>query len=182
MRYTLPTTVELGGEEFAIRKDYRDILDILEMLSDPDLDNDDKAEAILEMFYPDYEKIPYSQYEAAIHQCIAFINCGEEECREERRAKIMDWQQDFPLIASPVNHVLGFEIRSVEYLHWWTFISAYQEIGDCTFAQVVNIRTKKAKNQKLDKSEQEFYKRNSHLVDFKRKYSDLDEAIISQWI
>lgn len=60
MRYTLPTTVELGGEEFAIRKDYRDILDILEMLSDPDLDNDDKAEAILEMFYPDYEKIPYA--------------------------------------------------------------------------------------------------------------------------
>ena len=182
MRYTLPTTVELGGEEFAIRTDYRDILDILEMLSDPDLDNDDKAEAILEMFYPDYEKIPYSQYEAAIHQCIAFINCGEEECREERRAKIMDWQQDFALIASPVNHVLGVEIRSVEYLHWWTFIGAYQEIGDCTFAQVVNIRTKKSKKQKLDKAEQEFYKRNKHLVDFKRRYSEQDEDIIKQWI
>ena len=94
----------------------------------------------------------------------------------------MDWQQDFALIASPVNHVLGFEIRSVEYLHWWTFIGAYQEIGDCTFAQVVNIRTKKSKNQKLDKTEQEFYKRNKHLVDFKRKYSEQDEDIIKQWI
>lgn len=50
-----------------------------------------------------------------------------------------------------------------------------------TFAQVVNIRQKKAKNQKLDKSEQEFYKRNKHLVDFKRTYTEQDEDVISKW-
>lgn len=181
MRYSLPKTVELGGEEYAIRSDYRDILDILEMLADPELDNADKAEAMIEMFYPDYENIPYMEYENAVRQCIAFVNCGEEEYREEKRMKFMDWQQDFPLIASPVNHVLGTEIRGLDYLHWWTFISAYQEIGDCTFAQVVNIRQKKAKNQKLDKSEQEFYKRNKHLVDFKRTYTERDEDVISKW-
>jgi hypothetical protein len=93
----------------------------------------------------------------------------------------MDWQQDFPMIASPINRVLGTEIRSLEYLHWWTFIAAYQEIGDCTFAQVVSIRKKKSKNQKLDKSDQEFYKQNKHLVDFKRQYTKRDEDIIIKW-
>lgn len=145
MRYSLPKSVELGGKEYAIRSDYRDILDILEMLSDSELDSADKAEAVMEMFYPDYEDIPYTEYENAVRQCISFINCGEEECRDEKRPKLMDWQQDFPMIASPINRVLGTEIRSLEYLHWWTFIAAYQEIGDCTFAQVVSIRKKKSK-------------------------------------
>lgn len=182
MRYDLPKTVEIGGEEYAINSDYRCILDIFEMLSDPELDNEDKAQAMAEMFYPDHESIPYSLREEAIRQCVAFINCGDDDVQENNQKKFMDWQQDFPLIASPVNHVLGTEIRAVEYLHWWTFISAYQEIGDCTFAQIVNIRVKKNKKQKLDKSEQEFYKKNKRLVDFKRTYTDLDEEIINKWI
>lgn len=181
MRYRLPTSVELGGTEYAIRSDYRVILDILAMLADPELDGEDKAHEMLVAFYPDYEKIPYMEYDAAIRQCIQFINCGEEEYQEKKVTKFMDWEQDFPLIASPVNHILNTEIRGLDYLHWWTFISAYQEIGDCTFAQVVNIRQKKAKNQKLDKSEQEFYKRNKHLVDFKRTYTEQDEDVISKW-
>lgn len=94
----------------------------------------------------------------------------------------MDWGQDFSLIAAPINRVLGKEVRAVEYLHFWTFIGAYQEIGDCTFAQVVNIRRKKAKGQKLDKSEQAFYKANRQMVDFKRKYTAAEDAVISKWI
>ena len=94
----------------------------------------------------------------------------------------MDWQQDFPLIVAPVNRVLGQEVRAVEYLHWWTWVSAYQEIGDCTFAQVVSIRSKRAKGKKLDKSEQEFYKQNRQLVDFKRQYTEQDEDVISRWV
>ena len=35
----LPTVVEVGGENYAIRSDFRVILDIFEMLEDPDLDD-----------------------------------------------------------------------------------------------------------------------------------------------
>ena len=94
----------------------------------------------------------------------------------------MDWQQDFQLIVAPINRVIGKEIRSIDYLHWWTLIAAYQEIGDCTFAQVVAIRSKKAKGKKLEKSEQEFYKQNRNLVDFKRQYTEQDENVINKWI
>lgn len=94
----------------------------------------------------------------------------------------MDWQQDFPLIVAPVNKVLGEEVRAMRYLHWWTWNTAYTEIGDCMFAQVVNIRRKKSKGEKLDKSEQEFYRKNRHLIDFQKQYTEQDEAVISRWI
>ena len=94
----------------------------------------------------------------------------------------MDWEQDFPLIIGPVNRVLGKEIRSVEYLHWWTFLSAYMEVGDCTFAQVVAIRDKKARGKKLDKAENEWLKRNRELVDFKRKYTSSDDETLNGWV
>lgn len=182
MRYDLPTAVEVNGKEYSIRSDYRDILTIIEALSDAELNDEGKADVLLDIFYPDFESMPEEDYEDAISQCMAFINCGEAPKNEKRGPKLMDWQQDFPLIVAPINRVLGKEVRSADYLHWWTFMSAYQEIGDCTFAQVVTIRSKKAKGKKLDKSEQEFYKQNRHLVDFKRQYTAQDEDVISKWI
>lgn len=182
MRYDLPTTVEVNGTEYEIRSDYRAILDIIEALADPELSESDRAETMLDIFYPGFAGMPAADYEEAVKRCVWFINCGEEHKEEKRAPKLMDWQQDFPLIVSPINRVLGKEVRAVEYLHWWTFLSAYQEIGDCTFAQIVGIRQKKAKGKRLDKSEQEFYKNNRHLVDFKRKYTERDEDVISQWI
>ena len=65
----------------------------------------------------------------------------------------MDGEQDFPFIVGPVNRVLGKEIRSLKYLHWWSFLSAYTEIGDCTFQKIVSIRSKRAKGMRLEKGE-----------------------------
>lgn len=57
--------------------------------------------------------------------------------------KLVDWGQDFKLIVAPVNRILGLEARAEKYLHWWSFISAYYEIGECLFAQVIRIRRKR---------------------------------------
>lgn len=182
MMYSLPTSVTVNGTEYAIRSDYRPILDILDAIADPELNDEDKAEVMLRIFYPDVDDIPTSDLSEAVDKCIWFINCGEDKQQDRRGPKLMDWGQDFSLIAAPINRVLGKEVRAVEYLHFWTFIGAYQEIGDCTFAQVVNIRRKKAKGQKLDKSEQAFYRANRQMVDFKRKYTAAEDAVISKWI
>ena len=77
---------------------------------------------------------------------------------------------------------MGTEIRALEYLHWWTFIAAYNEIGDCTFSQVVNIRNKRAMGKPLDKGEREFYRKNRELVDFQKKYTSEDDELISKWV
>ena len=192
MIYDLPTRVEIGGVSYEIRSDYRAVLDILTALSDPELSDSDRAEAILDIFYfhPTYLHMPQSDYDDAIRKFIWFINCGNEGNGEKKQTKLMDWEQDFPYIVAPVNRVLGLDVRSVPYdfenntggLHWWTFMSAYQEIGDCLFAQIVGIRRKLARGKKLDKSEQEFYRNNRQLVDFKRKYTEMENDILSMWV
>lgn len=93
----------------------------------------------------------------------------------------MDWEQDFKYIVAPINRVTGTEIRSIEYMHWWTFIAAYYEIGDCTFAQIVRIRDKKARGKPLDKTEQDWYRKNRNLVDLKTKYTQEDEETLRLW-
>lgn len=94
----------------------------------------------------------------------------------------MDWEQDFQYIAAPINRVVGQEIRAMPYLHWWTFISAYYEIGDCFFAQIVRIRSLRAKGKRLEKADQEFYRENKRLVDIKEKYSEAENTQLQEWI
>ena len=56
-------------------------------------------------------------------------------------------------------------------MHWWTFLGLFSEIGECTFASIVNIRNKRNKGKKLEKHEQEFYVANRQQIDLKRHYS-----------
>ena len=181
MNYSLPTEVEIGEISYPIRSDYRAILDIFEVFGDPDLDNDRKALAALDIFYPDFLTIPGEQLREAAEKMLWFINCGDEG-DNRKRPKLMDWEQDFQYIVAPINRVFGQDVRALPYIHWWTFIAAYYEIGDCLFAQIVRIRNLKAKGKRLDKTDQEFYRENKRLVDIKRKYTDAENDILSQWI
>ena len=55
------------------------------------------------------------------------------------------------------------------------------EIGDCTFAQIVRIRSLKAKGKKLDKADQEWYRKTRHLVDIKTAYTDSEKDMLHRW-
>lgn len=181
MIYDLPTSLEIGGKEYEIRSDYRAALDICVALSDPDLEDGEKAIVALTILYPAFEDMPSTDYKEALDRLFWFINSGEED-DGKKAPKLMDWEQDFKLLVAPVNRVIGREVRTIEYLHWWTFLSAYMEIGgDCTFAQVVSIRDKQARHKTLDKSEKEWLRRNRGLVEFKRKYTEAEESLLKEW-
>lgn len=145
MIYDLPTSIELGGTEYPIRSDYRAILDIVMALSDPEIEEWERIYSAVCAFYVEFSSIPLEYEQEAVKKCFWFINGGEDEDPGPRQPRLVDWEQDFQLICAPVNRVLGKEVRALEYLHWWSFLSAYHEIGgDCTFAQVVSIRDKLA--------------------------------------
>lgn len=181
MMYKLPKSLEVCGHEYEIRSDYRAVLDICAALSDPELDGQGKGFSALDILYPGFLEMPQEHYEDALKQCFWFINCGGEENSQRKAPKLVDWEKDFKLIVAPVNRVIGREVRAVKYMHWWTFISAYYEIGDCLFAQVVRIREKKATGKKMDKSDRDFYKKNRNLVDFKVTYTDTEQGILKEW-
>lgn len=182
MEYGLPKTVTVAGVEYPIRTDYRDILTICTALTDPELDGQDRAEVLLTIFYPSLDEMPREAYQEAIERCFWFINCGNEEQNQRPAPKLVDWEQDFRYIVAPINRVMGAEIRSVEYLHWWSFISAYYEIGECLFAQIVRIRSLRAKGRPLDKADSDWYRENRALVDLKTTYSEAEDAVMDIWI
>lgn len=177
--YSLPTSIEVGGQVYKIRSDYRPILDIIMALNDVDLDNGAKGRIAVEIFYPDYETIPYENLQEAFDKCLWFIRQGKED--GPKMPVLMDWETDFQLIVAPINRVAGQEVRSVEYMHYWTFLSYYYEIGgDCTFANVVAIRDKIKRGKPLEKHEKEYYRRNKDIIDLKSKYSSAEKDLLAR--
>ena len=179
--YDLPTSLIVNGREYAIRADYRAILDIIGVFTDTGITNEDRALIALTIFYEDFETMPFGAFEDALAKMKWFINGGKEDSRTKNQ-KLMDWNQDFQLIVSPINKALGFEVRSAEFVHWWTFLSAYMEIGDCLFAQVVSIRKKRKQGKKLDKQDREFYQNNHDIVDLKVEETEAEKALFDEWL
>jgi hypothetical protein len=164
--YELPTSVVVGTQKLEIRSDFRPILDICVCMQDESLTDFEKSIAALKIFYtarllPDESE--------ALEKCARFVSgpnsmdspkvCGND-------SKLVDWEQDFPLLIAPINKVAGVDIRSLPYLHWWTFLAYFQEIGECLFSQIVAIRRKRARGKKLEDYEKEFARENAHLIRF----------------
>ena len=182
--YTLQTSVCAGGVEYPIRTDFRAVLDVLCAMNDPELDGRAKTAVLVEIMFPNWQDIPIEHIEECCKQACDFIDCGNRDDGKPH-PKMIDWEQDADLIVPAINRVTGKEIRSVDYMHWWTFWGAYMEIGDCLLSNVLNIRDKKARHKKMEKHEQEFYRENKHLVDFKHKESEEEKAArenIEKWL
>lgn len=172
--WEFPTSLNVGGVNYEIRTDYRVVLDLFAALSDSDLTDDDEqmtaymqSRVIMEIMFPNCDNIPMEHWEEALQKVFDFIDMGISDDR--KKPKTMDWEQDAPIIIPAINKVLNREIRAESYMHWWTFLGAYMEIGESLFSNVVHIRQKKASGKKLEKWEQDFYKENKSLIDFKQK-------------
>ena len=173
--WELPTSIVVGGIKYDIRTDFRAILDILKTFNDPEFENDEKWIVALTILYIDFDEMPPQDYEEAIEKAIEFIDMGIKD-DGKKKPHTMDWEQDSAVIIPSVNRVLGKEIRAMKYLHWWTFLGAYMEIGESLFSQILNIRMKKAKRKKLDDWERDFYKENKNLIDLDVKYTEEEQA------
>lgn len=159
----LPQTLDICGREYKIRSDYRNILQIFTAYNDPELSDQEKVFVCLNLMYEDFETIPLKQYKEAFLAATTFIECHTQGDGKPS-PRIVNWEKDEQLIFPAVNKVAGMEIRAVSYLHWWTFLGYFQSIDhDDLWGFVLLIRQKKAKNKKLEKHEQDFYRNNTDL-------------------
>lgn len=169
MIYELPTSIEVNGIDYKIRTDYRDILDIMVAFGDPDLEPEEKVYVCLYILYIDSGKIPNIDLEEAYEKAVLFLNCGVEQSKTKSKKRTMDWEQDAPLIFPAVNKVAGFEVRSVEYMHWWTFCGLFMEIKGTSYSTVLGIRNKKAEGKKLEQWEKDYWNANRETCVLKEK-------------
>jgi hypothetical protein len=161
----LPTSLEVGGVQYEINSDFRVVLLIFEAYNDPELTEYEKACVCLQCLYKEVPK----DVVKAIEKAVWFLDGGDMPKAKQLPKKIMDWEYDQSIIFPAVNKVAGYETRTVEYLHWWSFLGLFNEIGEGLYSQVMNIRSKRAKGKKLEKWEREFYNEHKALVDIKEK-------------
>lgn len=174
MIFDLPTTVEFGGRQWDINTDYRDILTVLIALGDDELSNEEKAYVCLYNLYPDFESIPQELLQDAFNAALDFVDRGNKETSHGPRT--MDWEQDAAILFPAINRSAGCEVRSLDYLHWWTFIGYFMEIKDTTYSTILSLRQKKARGKKLEKWEKEYWSSNKDLCVLKPKETDDDRA------
>ena len=158
--------------------DFRVVLDVIEALNDEDLTEQEKIQCALYIFYGE-ELTKTSNYEEAVKQMFIVINGGEEETEQNEKPRLMDWKHDFQQIAPPVSRVLGYDVRTPDrFTHWYTWLGGYMEIGECTFSNIVSIRSKRMKGKKLEKWEEEFYRENRKMIDLPRKLTKEEQEYL----
>lgn len=176
----LPKSLEVNGTQYPIRSDFRVALLIFEAYSNPELSNYEQAEICLQCLYEDSRSIPIENMQEALEKAVWFLDGGDMPKSKSSDRKTLDWVQDESIIFPAVNKVAGYETRSVEYLHWWSFLGMFNEIGEGLFSTVMSIRSKKVKGKKLDKWEQEFYRDHKEMVDIKTRYSEEEQQEIDK--
>ena len=90
--------------------------------------------------------------------------------------RLMDWQQDAPLIAAGISRAAGQDVRTLPYLHWWSFLAWFDAIGEGSFATVVAIRDKLRRGKRLENWELDFYRTHRAAVELRSPASPAQEA------
>jgi len=183
--YGLPKCIvidEQSNTTVPIRNDgdFRVVLDCFDALNDVELNKEEKIISALYIFYADYEEVEDvlgdELMSARVTAMFNFFNCGQEETGPSHSYKLVDWEKDATLIFSAVNSVAGKEVRSEEYMHWWTFAGFYSSIGECTLSTIISIREKIAKGEKLESYERKFKTNNPQYFSWSLRTAEQDEA------
>lgn len=175
MQY-LPRSLTVGGRQYAIRSDFRAALTIFDACNDNALSPQEKALAVIRCLY---KEIP-DDAEKAYERALWFLDGGDMPKSKQAPKRLIDWEQDEYIIFPAINKVAGYEVRSVKYLHWWSFLGLFNEIGEGLYSQVMNIRSKLAKGKTLEKWERDFYNEHPELITLREKLTPEEEAALKE--
>lgn len=164
--WELPKEACIGGVNYPINGDFRDILEIFSYWNDPDVPEFLRWPIALALFYEG--EIPREHRQEAMDFLADFIRCGQPDTPGPR---LLDWEQDAPVILADVNKVAGQEVRALPHVHWWTFLGWFQGVGQGQLSTIVAIRDKLRRGKPLEKWEQDFLRENPGKVKLRKRYS-----------
>ena len=176
----LPTSLNVGGVDWKINSDYRNILRVFEAMEDKELTDSDKLYVTLVRIFVDFKNMPKELYMEAYEKASKFMEC-HDRTDDKKNPKLINWAKDEHMIFPAINAVAGCEVRAVEYMHWWTFLGYFESVdNESLWSFVLSIRQKKAHGKKLEKYEQDFYKRNIRLCDVKsvEEHKDVNDQLM----
>lgn len=166
----LPITLNVGDEDYEINSDFRPCFGIMQVFERNDLTDTEKLLAMIGiLFVDDIENIPPQHLEEAITKAQWFLDCGDEPTKNKsiiNIGKLYSWEQDAKYIISAVDLTKGISCRSLEYMHWWDFVSTLMECKECTFSTLIHQRKLK-KQGKQSKYDKEWWIENKNIAELK---------------
>ena len=182
--FDLPISIYINDKEYPIRNrgDFRMVIDCFIALNDSELDKSYRIATALIIFYEglddgvDLNEFFDGNVETAVKEMFDFMTCGQPESPRSETLILYNWDKDAQLIAGAVNAVAGYELRGETYVHWWTFMGYFANIGDGSFSTIISIRYKIKKGKKLEKYEKEFKRDNPQYFVWESKTSEDIEA------
>lgn len=175
---TLPSSLSLQGQEYAINADWRPCVNIMRMFERTDLSDTEKVLCMVGILYED--EIPDRLMTEAAEQAVWFLNLGEATDGKKSAlslGRLFSWEQDLKFIISAVDKSAGFSIRSKEFYHFWEFMSAFFETGECVFNTIVHQRKLK-KTGKQSKADKEWWAENRDIADLKVELTSDEQEIL----
>jgi hypothetical protein len=174
----------IEGKEYPIRTDYRDILTIIEAFEDKELTRYEKFDVMIDILYIEKPPLIKETFEKAIYfldvniDALVYnkkVNYNSNQ-NNNNNYRLYSFIKDWQMIASAMNKYFGFSIREKDYIHWFDFIGAFNDLGECTFTHIIDIRKRKREN-KLTKEERQYYYKNREWIDLDYEEIDYEELL-----
>ncbi|WP_138090827.1 Gp15 family bacteriophage protein [Halalkalibacterium halodurans] len=149
----LVTSFEFEGKEYSIDLAFDNVLDVFDVLKDPNLRDYEKADTALALLLCDYEKEKVYElwqyvYEAFIHienkQPIEYDRKGNPmPAVEEDQEKLIDLEQDAKYIFASFKQAYDINLFDEQgRLHWQEFQALLHGLPDDTILKrIINIRS-----------------------------------------
>ena len=159
----LPQALTVAGRQMPIRADFRNVLRMIEALGDERLTEQERCFICLKRLYA--VPVPVVSAAEALRQAFWFCDGGDMPKSKPEPIRVLDWKHDESMLMPAISRSAGVpEIRALPFLHWWTFLGLFGEIGDGIFSAVMHIRQKRARGKRLEQHEREFLLRHKELV------------------
>jgi len=179
---TLPTAVEIDGEEYELNADFRTGTQIMTAFEDNELTDFEKQSIMLQLLY---KEIPQNRVKAQ-EMAVKFLNCGEvskvDPASEQDSERLYSFKQDAKYILSAVKQTFSVDLEKETNLHWWKFSYMFLDLDEnCFFCKLIYLRKQKAKN-KLSKEEKEWYYSIREIVDLPESYTTEEQLLINDFM
>lgn len=177
----LPTKLNVCGTEYEINSDFRDVINICFAYNDPEITPQAANYITVYLLYKcDIEELP--DYGEALKKAVWFLDGGKDYSKQPQSSpKLFDWVQDYDFIISAVDQSVktAETVLELPYMHWWTFIRKLSERKETRLDNIIGIRDKINRHQKLEKWESQMLRENEDVILFRNK--KLDEFEKEMW-
>lgn len=170
----LPSSVEIDGKDYIIRADFRTSILFGLLMQDSELDDEEKYDAALGLYYPVY---PHDE-EQAIEAICWFYRCGREPHDvytngTESAKHVYSMEYDSLYIYAAFMQQYHIDLTTAD-LHWWQFKGLFDTLSDQTeFVKIMGYRSVEI-SSKMTAEQQKFYRT------MKRRYALPDEMSQSE--